>query len=419
MSYTGTDRAYRVLIVEDNPMVGEMIQGILNRLGYAVVGLAQDGQRALDRMAELVDTLDQPDVVLMDVEMPGMDGIEASRRIQQRFPTPVVMLTAYDQPELIAQAGQAGAGAYLIKPPNLSELERAIVIAIARFEDMQTLRRVNARLGDEIAERARAQQALEATHHALRERHHQQRVLARAVSQFNAAASTEEVLDALVRALCNLGYAHAALWVREGERLRWQRAPHAALPWWDAAVHRLTRGQRELDLAAPLDGENVYARCYADQAACVIAQGSDLVAGLQVSGLPLDYLPAAVEAFSEQPPTLRYSAFPLGEYGVLVLAGPDDDRARRPWAQVVVVQAATAIERQQLIVRLREALAEVRALSGLLPICAHCKKIRDDQGYWHQVEEYIQNHSDAEFSHGLCPECARLYYGEYMEADRE
>jgi PAS domain S-box-containing protein len=69
-------------------------------------------------------------------------------------------------------------------------------------------------------------------------------------------------------------------------------------------------------------------------------------------------------------------------------------------------------DREKLIQDLKSALAEVRALSGLLPICADCKRIRDDNGSWTQIERYIRDHSEAEFSHGLCPDCAeRLYPG--------
>ena len=67
-------------------------------------------------------------------------------------------------------------------------------------------------------------------------------------------------------------------------------------------------------------------------------------------------------------------------------------------------------ERDAVIAKLREALAQVKALSGILPICASCKKIRDDQGYWQQVESYIRDHSEAEFSHGICPVCAEKLY---------
>jgi ABC-type multidrug transport system fused ATPase/permease subunit len=67
-------------------------------------------------------------------------------------------------------------------------------------------------------------------------------------------------------------------------------------------------------------------------------------------------------------------------------------------------------EKDKLIVDLKNALQEVKTLSGLLPICSSCKKIRDDQGYWNQIESYIQTRSDAEFSHSICPDCAKKLY---------
>lgn len=72
-------------------------------------------------------------------------------------------------------------------------------------------------------------------------------------------------------------------------------------------------------------------------------------------------------------------------------------------------------EREKLIVELREALDSIKTLKGLVPICASCKKIRDDQGYWEQIEIYIQDHSDAEFTHGLCPECGKKLYPDLYE----
>jgi hypothetical protein len=62
------------------------------------------------------------------------------------------------------------------------------------------------------------------------------------------------------------------------------------------------------------------------------------------------------------------------------------------------------------VAKLEKSLAEIKTLSGLLPICANCKKVRNDQGYWQQIEEYVSEHSSADFSHGICPECARKLY---------
>ncbi len=72
-------------------------------------------------------------------------------------------------------------------------------------------------------------------------------------------------------------------------------------------------------------------------------------------------------------------------------------------------------EREELIEKLQNALASVKTLTGLLPMCASCKKIRDDQGYWTQVDRYISEHTDADFTHGLCPECVKKLYPEHYE----
>ncbi|MCX5817654.1 MAG: PAS domain S-box protein [Proteobacteria bacterium] len=72
-------------------------------------------------------------------------------------------------------------------------------------------------------------------------------------------------------------------------------------------------------------------------------------------------------------------------------------------------------ERERLILELQEALSQVKTLHGLLPICASCKKIKNDKGYWEQMEIYISDHSEADFSHGICPECAEKLYPEYYK----
>ena len=86
----------------------------------------------------------------------------------------------------------------------------------------------------------------------------------------------------------------------------------------------------------------------------------------------------------------------------------------------IAAQIKADAEKTALIAQLQEALANVKTLSGLLPICSHCKKIRDDKGYWNQIETYVRGHSDAEFSHGICPECLKQHHPEiYEELTRE
>ncbi len=194
-----TSKPLRVLIVDDDPVVCRLVKAMLESIGHEVVGVAVDGHQAVARAAALA-----PGVILMDVSMPGMDGLEATRQIQAVCPVPVVLLTALDDLELVERAGEAGVGAYVVKPPRVPELARAISIAAARFSDWMKLRRLNEDLG--------------------------------------------------------------------------------------------------------------------------------------------------------------------------------------------------------------RALAQVKRLRGLLPICAHCKKIRDDAGYWHGVEVYIKEHTGAEFTHGVCDECQKVLY---------
>lgn len=88
------------------------------------------------------------------------------------------------------------------------------------------------------------------------------------------------------------------------------------------------------------------------------------------------------------------------------------DAAGRPVGVSLTVRDVT--ERKRLIRELEQALAQVKTISGLLPICASCKKVRDDSGYWGSVEQYVQEHTEAEFTHGLCPDCQRKLYPEYF-----
>jgi AmiR/NasT family two-component response regulator len=189
----------RILIAEDDYLVCEAIKHALKDLGYEMVGEASDGAEAVEMACTL-----NPDVVLMDIQMPELDGLEATRQIQSRCPMPVVVLTAHESQELVEKASEVGVSAYLIKPPKQTEIERAIVIALARHEDLMKLRFLN----------------------------------------------------------------------------------------------------KELE----------------------------------------------------------------------------------------------------------KALSEIKTLRGILPICASCKNVRDDKGYWNQIESYIRDHSEAEFSHSLCPECAKKLY---------
>jgi AmiR/NasT family two-component response regulator len=212
-----------VLVVEDDPLINTHTANQLKRLGYAVAGQAYDAPQAVELVRQ-----NRPAVVLMDLQLidpatgreDSRAGLKAARALRASSTVTVVLLTAFESPELISQASEAGVGAYVVKPARDNDLDRAIAIARARSDDLHEWRRLS---------------------------------------------------DAL-------------------------------------------RQQNE---------------------------------------------------------------------------------------------------------KLQAALERIKTLNGLLPICAGCKRIRDDRGYWQQVELYIQDHSEARFSHGLCPECCVKLYPEVFGDGRK
>jgi AmiR/NasT family two-component response regulator len=124
----------RVVVAEDEALIRMDIVETLRDNGYDVVGEAGDGERAIELATEL-----RPDVVVMDVKMPKLDGISAAERLSRDNIAPVVLLTAFSQKELVEQAAKAGALAYVVKPFTPSDLLPAIEIALSRHAQIKTL----------------------------------------------------------------------------------------------------------------------------------------------------------------------------------------------------------------------------------------------------------------------------------------
>jgi response regulator NasT len=135
-----TPRRGRILLADDEALIRMGLRVMLHDLGYEIAGEAADGQEAVEKAAALV-----PDLVIMDIKMPGMDGLEAARRIVAARPVPVIVLTAYNQQSLVAEAAEAGVLAYLMKPVREADLGPAIEVARARFAELASLRRRPAR----------------------------------------------------------------------------------------------------------------------------------------------------------------------------------------------------------------------------------------------------------------------------------
>jgi two-component system, response regulator PdtaR len=144
--------AIRILIAEDNDLVSLTLEEQLKGLGYDVIGIARSGAEAVSLAARL-----KPDLIMMDIRMPEMEGTEAAARIRDQSPIPIIMLTAYADKETIKKAEAAGALAYLVKPVNENELPPAINIAMARFKEIQGLRNQV----DELEESLEARKVIE------------------------------------------------------------------------------------------------------------------------------------------------------------------------------------------------------------------------------------------------------------------
>jgi two-component system, response regulator PdtaR len=138
----------RILVAEDETIIRLDLKETLERAGFEVCGEARDGEEAVELARE-----EKPDLAVLDVKMPRLDGIEAARRILAERPIPIVMLTAYGHDELVTRAVEAGVFAYLVKPFRESDLLPAIQTAKARYAELEALREEAESLAEALATR--------------------------------------------------------------------------------------------------------------------------------------------------------------------------------------------------------------------------------------------------------------------------
>lgn len=138
----------KVLIAEDEAIIRLGLVAMLKEMGYTRVRAVRNGREALQAAREF-----RPDVALLDIKMPDVDGLEAAEAINRQRPTPVVILTAYSEAELVERAAGGPVMAYLLKPVKPEELEAALPLAHATFQKLRGLRAEAERLGEQIASR--------------------------------------------------------------------------------------------------------------------------------------------------------------------------------------------------------------------------------------------------------------------------
>ena len=147
-------RQAAVLIAEDETIIRLDLRGQLEAAGYLVCAEARDGEEAVE-----LARATEPDIILLDVKMPVLDGIEAARRILQERAVPILLLTAYTEEKLVRRAADTGVFAYLVKPFSANELVPAIETAVARHEELAALREEVATLADALAARKSIERA--------------------------------------------------------------------------------------------------------------------------------------------------------------------------------------------------------------------------------------------------------------------
>ena len=140
-----TKTPFKVVIAEDEALIRLDLREMLEEEGYAVVGEAGDGETAVRLASEL-----RPDLVILDVKMPGLDGISAAERITENQLAPVIILTAFSQRDLVQRASEAGAMAYLIKPFTKADLVPAVEVAASRFAEIAALNAEAANLRERL-----------------------------------------------------------------------------------------------------------------------------------------------------------------------------------------------------------------------------------------------------------------------------
>ena len=146
--------AMKILIAEDETIIRLDLRALLESNGFEVCGEARDGEEAVALARSL-----EPDLAIMDVKMPKLDGIDAARKILGERPIPIVMLTAYGQEELVSRAVEAGVFGYLVKPFREQDLLPAIQTARARHEELSALREEAESLADALAARKAIERA--------------------------------------------------------------------------------------------------------------------------------------------------------------------------------------------------------------------------------------------------------------------
>lgn len=348
-----TDAVQSVLVVDDQPANLKVLLEILKKHDFQVY-LADSGERALSTLANI-----EPDLILLDVMMPGLNGFQTCKEIKTNpewAGIPIIFITALEDMENKLQGFDVGGVDYITKPFQHAEVMARIKVHVALRQKERELADAQQRLSDIVEFLPDSTLAIDLDGKVI--------IWNRAAAEYTG-----------IRADAILGKGN----FEHGIPFYGKRCPTLANLLLQPDKETAEKYDHLIEKNGTLIAEEAFCPAIGKSGAYISAVASKLYdAKGNVRG--------AIQ-------TMR------------------DQTARKMLEQ----------EREELIRELQTALKEVKTLSGMLPICAHCKKVRDDEGYWNQIENYLQEHTGARFSHGICTECADTLYGDqewYREMDR-
>lgn len=447
----------RVLIIEDEWIVAHDLEDLLSQAEYEIVGTESSGEEAIEKAK-----VTNPDLVLADIKLVGtMDGIEAAERIRENADCAIVYLTACTELDTFKRAKKSEPYGYLTKPIVPQELLRAVEMALYKHEMETRLRKSQRRfraIFDQtfqfiglmtpdgiLLEANRAALAFYGLDEAdviglpfwespwwthstelqamLREAI--QKAAGGEFVRFEASHPTPDgelhYVDVSIKPVKD-DVGNVTLLIPEGRDITDRKKAEEALRASEAQFRAIYENAPVMIDSFSRDGElllwnkeiertlgwtreeaatsDVLSLCYPDPETCQHVKETISLA----DGKFREYSPIAKNG-SQRHQLWANFALPDGR---IISVGHDITDRKRAEEQ-----------REKAILELEKSLAELKKLSGLLPICASCKKIRDDQGYWQQIEAYIRDHSEAEFSHGICPDCAKKLYPKFHGQDHE
>ena len=381
-----------VLLAEDSRTQAELLKSLLEESGY-LVRHALNGRLALAAAREK-----KPALIVSDVLMPEMDGFDFCRAVKNDpalRDVPVILLTSLSDPQDIVRGLTAQADYYLTKPYDPAHLLGRIELLLAHpVKWTGEPQRLEVALGGQNVViqsepqqilnllMATYEQAVQQNRALLKtqlELHELNEELEQRVAERTAAVREKEER---LRAIFNATTDTVGLFARDGTILNIN----------ENTVERFGRS------AAETIGSKLHDFLPPE----VAASRMEKLEQVFRSGLPVRFEDERDGMFFEN------HLYP-------VRAADGTVTGVALYAKDITERKRVGAERERLIAELQKALAEVKALSGLLPICANCKKIRDGKNYWHRVESYIAAHTDATFTHSLCPDCIQKLYPDYAE----